>query len=193
MVVDCIRSTSEHLRQGKSRPDDIVALGMGTFLKDTAIDCFVVFGLAISCLSNQAQSSDFSLGLVEKAKFTKDRRSSCLVASYAIMRLISLAMNHRGLRGPHFQRSSPRTSIVANLAAGGSLLHGPFAVSHRGALQKIMRTWGSTVTWDLEREHAGQIVRGMQSFFCVFGFLVGMGTNDYWWGRDWWGRWVLKY
>ncbi len=78
-------------------------MGKGTYLKDTVMDCVVVSGLAKSCLSNQAQSSDFSLRLAEKSKFTKDTRSGCPVASSATMRLIPLAMNHLGLRGPHFQ------------------------------------------------------------------------------------------
>jgi len=60
-----------HLRQDKSRPGDIVALGMGVFLKDTAMDYLIVSGLAKSCLSNQVRSSDFSLRLAEKAKSLK--------------------------------------------------------------------------------------------------------------------------
>jgi hypothetical protein len=55
----------QHLRQDKSRPGDIVALGMGAFLKDTAMDCVIISGLAKSCLSYQAKSSDFSLRLAK--------------------------------------------------------------------------------------------------------------------------------
>ncbi len=78
-------------------------MGKGTNLKDIAMGCVIFSGLAKSCLSsNQAKSSDFSLMLAEKAKFTKDKRSNCPVASSTTMRLVPFAMNHHGFRGPHF-------------------------------------------------------------------------------------------
>jgi hypothetical protein len=64
----------QHLHQDKSRPGDIVALGMGAFLKDTAMDCVIISSLAKSCLSHQAKCSDFSLQQAEKAKFLKDKK-----------------------------------------------------------------------------------------------------------------------
>jgi hypothetical protein len=125
----------QHLRQDKSRPGDIVAMGMGSFLKDTAMECVIISGLAKSCLSNQAKSSDCSLRLAKKAKFVKDKKFSRSISSSAVMRLIPLAMNHLGLRGPHFQTILKEfaTSVVTN-PAGCSLLQGPFAISHKGAL-----------------------------------------------------------
>jgi hypothetical protein len=171
-----ILTEPRHLRQDKSRPGDIVALGMGTFLKNIATDCVIFSGLEKSCLSNQDQSSDFSLGLVEKAKFKKDKRSSRHVASFATMRLTPLAMNHLVLRGPHFQAvlKDFATFMVTN-PEGCSLLQGPFAVSHRGALEKILRAWGSALHWTLQRDHARQKVKGMQSFFACSRFFSGWG------------------
>ena len=143
------------------------------------MDCVIIFGLAKSCLSNQAKSSDFSLRLVvEKAKFMKDKKSSRPISSSAIMRLIPLAMNHVGLRGPHFQAILKEfaTSVVTN-SSGCSLLQGPFAFYHKEDLQWTLRAWSSTLTWTLQQEHAGQIVRGMQSFFACSCFLSGWGQT----------------
>jgi hypothetical protein len=92
-----------HLRQDNAHPGDVVALGKGVYVKDNAMECVIVSGLVKSCLSNKARSSDFSLRLAEKAKFTKDNRSICDVASSATTRLIPLAINHHGLKGPHIQ------------------------------------------------------------------------------------------
>ena len=87
------------------------------------MDCVIVYAIAKSCLSNQARSSDFSLQIAEKAKFTKDRRSSHLVASSATMRLIPLAMNRLGLRGPHFQAILKEfATLVVTDPAGCALL-----------------------------------------------------------------------
>ena len=157
----------------------MVALGKGIYLKDNATDCVIVSGLAKSCLSNQAKSYDFSLRLAEKAKFTKDRKFSYLVVSSATMRLIPKATYHLGLRGLRFKAILKEFAIsVVTNPAGCSLFHGSFAVTHSGAVQHIVWTYGSVLTWTLYRGHAGQIVRGMQSFFWVLGFLVGVGTND---------------
>ena len=113
-----------HLRQDGSRSGDVVAMGKGVYVKDTAMDCVVVSALAKSCLSDQSRSSDFSLRIEEKAKFTKDKRSSRLVASSANMLLIPLAMNYLGLSGPHFQAILKEfaTSMVTD-PAGCAVLH----------------------------------------------------------------------
>ena len=56
-------------------------------------------------------------------------------------------------------------TIMVIRLEGCSLLQGPFALSHSGALRKIMRSWGSLLTWTAQREHASQIVREVQSFY----------------------------
>jgi len=45
-------------------------------------------------------------------------------------------------------------------------------LTHSGALHMIMRSWGSTLTWTAQREHASQIVRGLQSFYDSNAFVV---------------------
>ena len=71
------------------------------------------------------------------------------------MRFIPLALNYFGLRGPHFQAVLKEfATILVTKPEGCSLLNGPFALTHSGALYKIMRTWGSRLTWDAQREHA---------------------------------------
>ncbi len=132
----------------------------------------MVLALAKSCLSNLAKSSDFSLRIAEKAKFIKDRRFNRPMASSATVRLIPLAVNHLCLRGTHFQAILKEfATIVVTNPAGCLLLQGPFALTHRGVLQKIMPRWETLLTWTLQREHVGQIVRGMDSFLACARFL----------------------
>ena len=60
----------------------------------------------------------------------------------ATMRLIPLAMNHVGLRGPHFQAILKEfATLVVSNPAGCALLQDSFALTHKRALQIIMRTW----------------------------------------------------
>jgi hypothetical protein len=82
------------------------------------------------------------------------------------MRFVPLALNHLGLRGPHFQAVLKEfATIVVTRPEGCPLLQGPFALTHSGVLHKILRAWGSCLTWTAQREHASQIVKGMQSFY----------------------------
>jgi hypothetical protein len=101
------------------------------------------------------------------------------------MRFIPLALNHFGLRGPHFQAVLKEfASILVTKPEGYSLLRGPFALTHTGALTKILRTWGARIIWTAQREHAGQILRGLQAFHDGVAFargwegLGGNGTLD---------------
>jgi hypothetical protein len=82
------------------------------------------------------------------------------------MRFVPLAFNHMGLRGPHFQAVLKEfASILVTKPEGCSLLRGPFVLTHTGALKKITRTWGGRITWTTHhREHASQIMRGLQAF-----------------------------
>ena len=65
--------------------------------------------------------------------------------------------------------------------------------AHSGALHKIMRSWGSLLTWTAQREHASQIVRGMKSFFDSTAFVMNWGK---FWGMeglvDGEGWWVAR-
>jgi hypothetical protein len=48
-----------HLRQDKSRPGDIYAVGAGLYTKNTVMDVVVTSAMQKSCLSNTSQSSDY--------------------------------------------------------------------------------------------------------------------------------------
>ncbi len=94
-------------------------------------------------------------------------------------------MNHFGLRGPHFQAVLKEFATIAvTKPEGCSLLQGPFALTHSGALHKIMRVWGSLLTWTAQGEHASQIVRGMQVFYDSSAFISNWGRLDDG-GGDW--------
>ena len=124
-----------HLRSGRSRPGDIMAMG-----KDRRS----------------------VLKAAERTKFGKDVRLVYPIASSSTMRFVPLAPNHLGLWGPHFQAVLKEfASILVTKPEGCSLLRGPFALTHTATIQMIMRTWGARITWTAKREHAGQILRGM--------------------------------
>jgi hypothetical protein len=75
-------------------------------------------------------------------------RSFNTISSSYTMRYISLALNNTGLRGPHFQATLKEfATIMVTTPEGCSLLRGSFALTHTGAIHKIMRSWGKRLTW----------------------------------------------
>ena len=156
----------QHLRQDRSRPGDIYAIGNGMHRKDVVMDVIITSALKQSCLSNASKGSDFVLRDAESVKFRKDARSSGPIQSSSTRRLIPLALNHMGMRGNHFQALLKEFATILVTKPGGcSLLQGPFALSINGALHKILNSWGSRLTWTAQREHASQIVGAMDTFF----------------------------
>ncbi len=138
------------------------------------MDLVIASGLTKSCLSSSSTSSDFVLKDAERAKFGKDRRSVNPIASSSTMRFVPLALNHMGLRGPHFQAVLKEfAAIMVTKPEGCSLLQGPFAMTHTVALQTILRTWGARITWTAQQEHASQILRGMHAFHDTVAFTRG--------------------
>ncbi len=104
------------------------------------------------------------------------------------MRFVPLALNHFGLRGAHFQAVLKEfATIVVTKPEGCFLLRGPFALTHSGALHKILRCWGSCLTWTAQREHASQIVRGLQAFYDSASFALN------WDNEVAWGGWIEAY
>jgi len=170
-----------HLRSDRSRPGDILALGRDVHKMDTSMDLVIASGLTKSCLSSSSRSSDFVLKGAERVKFGKVRRSTNRIASSSTMRFVLLALNHMGLRGPHFQAMLKEfASILVTKPEGCSLSRGPFALTHSGALKEILCTWGARITWTTQREHVGQILRGLQAFHDGVAFSrgwAGLGGN----------------
>jgi len=178
------------LQRDKSRPGDILALGRDVHRLGTTMNLVVVSGLKKSCLSSSCKSSDFILKAAEKTKFRKDLNSIKPIATSSTMRFAPLALNHVGLRGSHFQAVLKEfATIVVTRPEGCYLLQGPFALTHSGALHKIMRSWGSLLTWTPQREHASQIVKWLQSFYDSSAFvmkwgILGDGGVDGWGGIE---------
>jgi hypothetical protein len=63
-------------------------------------------------------------------------------------------------------------TIVVPRPKGCPLLRGPFALTHSGALHKILKWWDSCLTWTAQREHASLLVRGMQAFYDSTTFVM---------------------
>ncbi len=153
-----------------------MALGRDIHRLDTAMDLVIASALQKSCLSSTDKSSDIVLKAAEKTKIKKDLNSVKPISSSSTMRFVPLAINHFGLRGPHFQALLKEyASIVVTRPEGCSLLQGPFALTHSGALHKILRCWGSRITWTARRKHASQIVRGLQAFYDSASFVMNWG------------------
>ena len=92
------------------------------------------------------------------------------------MCFVLVALNHLGLRGPHFRALHKEFALILVIKPEAYfLLQGPFALTHTGALHKILRTWGARITWTTQREHAGQIIRGMQAFYDSVAFTMQWG------------------
>jgi hypothetical protein len=162
----------QHLRQDRSRPGDIYAIGNGLQRKDVVMDVVITSVLKQSCLSNASKVSDYVLRTAEAIKFKKDARSTCPIQSSATRRLVPLAINHLGLRGGHFQALLKEFATIPVTRSGGCvLLQGPFPLSINGALHKILTTWGSRLTWTAQREHASQIIGAINAFFAGAHFL----------------------
>jgi len=110
--------------------------------------------------------------------FGKDSRSVDPIQLSPTMRFIPLAINHLGLRGSHFN-ATPRefaTQLVMR-PNGCSIMSGPFDVSLNGALRKLLFTWGARLTWTAQRQHAAQILNGMESFFANASFLFAFDQD----------------
>ena len=91
-----------HLRKDKSRPGDIYIISGSLHQLDSFMDVVISSSLTQSCLMPSLKSSDFMLRKAENMNITKNLRSSRPVRQSATQRLIPLAMNQFGLRGPHF-------------------------------------------------------------------------------------------
>ena len=161
-----------HLRQDRSRPGDVYAIGNGMHWKDSVMDIIVTPALKQSCLTYASKCSDYVIRDTESVKFKAEARSTCPIQSSATRRLIHLTLNHMGLRGGHFQAMLKEFATILVTRLGGcSLLQDPFALSLNGALHKILNTWGSRLTWTTQREHAAQIMGAMDSFYASAHFL----------------------
>ena len=125
-----------------------MALGRDVHRLDTAMDMVVAPGLTKSCLSSSCKSSEFVLKAAEKAKFRKDENSANPISTFSTMRFVPLPLNHFGMKGSHFQAVLKEfATIVVTRPEGCPLLRrGPFALTHYGALHKILRSWGSSLT-----------------------------------------------
>ncbi len=174
---------SLHLTKDRSRLGDIMALGRDVHKLDSAMDIVIASALQKSCVTSFNKSSDIVLKAAEKTKFRKDLNSLKPIFSSSTMRFVPLALNHFGLRGPHFQAVLKEfATIMVTKPEGCSLLRGPFALIHSGALHKILRCWGSRLTWTAQREHVGNIVRGFHAFYDSAAFVMKWEREGAWEG-----------
>jgi len=140
--------------------------------KDSVTDIIIISALNQLCLTLASKGSDYAIRAAESVKFRADACSTRPIQSSATRRLIHLALNHMGLRGGHFQAMLKEFATIPVTKPGRcSLLHGPFALSLNNALHKILKTWGSRLTWTAQREHAAQIVGAMDSFYASAHFF----------------------
>jgi len=161
-----------HLHQGKSRLGDIYAMGTGLYKKDTVMDLVVTSALQKSCLTHISKSSDYAIRKAENEKYKKDARSAGPIQNSSTKRFVPLAMNHMGMRGGHFNASLEEfaTTLVTK-PSGCSLMKGPFALTMKGALRRILNAWGARLTWTDERQHTAQTLHNMESFYSCASFL----------------------
>ena len=145
-------------------------------MKDTMMDIVITLALKPSCLLNATKDSDFAIRVAKSVKFRDDARSRGPIQSSATRRMIPVALDHLVLRGGHFS-AIPRefVAILVTRPSGCSFLKGAFALLLNGALNNVLNTWGSRLTWTAQREHATQIVGAMDSFYASSHFLTFLG------------------
>jgi hypothetical protein len=110
--------------------------------------------------------------MAEKEKYRKDARSTGPIQSNSTKRFVPLAMSHMGMRASHFNASLKEFAIiVVTKPSGCSLMKGPFALSMKGAIRRILNAWGARVTWTAQRQHATHALHNMESFYSCASFL----------------------
>ena len=113
-------------------------------------------------VADAAYSTDKHLRLAEGTKYDNDSKSSYPLQTSLSMRLVPLAANQFGRRGPHFQSFLAECAYELVLRPSGCrLLSGPSKQSPREAIQTILRRWGAKLTLVFEREHAGHILHAI--------------------------------
>ncbi len=132
--------------------------------KDTTLDLMISSFLSQSTLLQTSKSADCVLRKCENEKFSKDLRNAEPLHLSSTERFIPLVMNQCGKRGPHFQALLLEfASLLIKRSSGCRLLQGPFAVPPSVALSKVFNCWGARLTWAAQKEHAAQVIRGVES------------------------------
>ena len=150
-----------HLRHDGSKPGDLYRTVPGA-IKDVAMD---VTTSSCTCPTNVVDASistDKHLRAAENLKFDKDQKSCYPLQTSSSMRLVPLAANQFGRRGPHFQALlSEYASELVMRPSGCRLLSGPSRQSPDEARKTIMCRWGTVITLVIEREHAAHILQAI--------------------------------
>ena len=152
-----------HLRHDGSKPGDLYRTVPGA-VKDIAMDVTTSSCSCPSHVVSASSSTDKHIRAAENLKFDNDLKSCYPLLTSSSIRLVPLAANQFGRRGPHFQALlAEYASELVLRPSGCSLLSGPSRQSPREAVQSILRCWGARLTLVYEREHAAQILRAIDS------------------------------
>jgi hypothetical protein len=140
-----------------------------------ALDVVITSALQQSTLGHSAEAADYIVKGKENRKFSDDRRSVNPLSMSADKRLIPLAMNHIGWRGPHFNAflKEMATALITR-PSGCYLISGSFAMSQGAALAHIMARWGARITWSIQREFAAPLVRAVMAHKASAAFLQAL-------------------
>ena len=106
----------------------------------------------------------------EGRKFTDDNNSSLPIQDDPTKRFLPLAANQFGRRrGWHYQALLEELAeFSVTRPTGCRLLTGTFAFSETGAVQHVLRKWGSRLTWNIERAHAINTCKAMSEIGVSF-------------------------
>ena len=119
---------------------------------------------SMSNLLHSSSSSYYTLRQAENVKFTKDIRNKEPIHKSNKPRLISLANNQCGRRGPLLEVALKEfASLLIKRSTAWCLLDGPFAVPPSVALFKVLSCCGSRLTWIAQREHVAQVVGAVET------------------------------
>ncbi len=86
-----------------------------------------------------------------------------------------MVMNQCGKRGPHFQALFLEfASLLFKRSSSCRLLQGPFAVPPSVALSKVLNCWGARLSWEAQKEHDAQVIRGVEMRKVADAFMVSI-------------------
>jgi hypothetical protein len=145
----------------------------GSHAKDATLDMMISSSLSSSPLLQSSKSADHVQG---KGRTLSSQRTSVTRSPYvqlfATQRFIPLVMNQCGRRGAHFDALLLEfASLLIKRSTGCRLLQGPFAVPPSVALSKVLDSWGARLTWTSQKEHAAEVIRGVETHKVAAAFL----------------------
>jgi hypothetical protein len=136
------------------------------------MDLMISSSLSNSTLLHSSKTSDYVLRQGENTKFSKDLRNAEPLQLSVTQCFIPLVMNKCDRRGAHFQATLLEfASLLIKRSSECRLLQRSFTDPPAVALSKILNSWGSRLTWAVQKERSAQVIRGVETHKVATSFI----------------------